>query len=558
MIAKLRIKWNCLRWIITVFIGVVSFYSCHDESDSIDPSTVFRYNEHANVTTLDPAFAKDQRNIWVCNQLYNGLVKLDKDLNVVPDLAESWEISSDGTIYTFRLKRNIHFHDTKLLYVEPKDGGMLDGDYGWSHMRTVNAEDFKYSLSRLTDPEVASPGAWTMAGVEEITALDKYTFQIKLERPNPTFLGILTMKYCSVVPKEVVEDDEQLFRSHPIGTGPFYLRRWEENVKMVLRKNIHYHEDDSAGNSLPYLEAVAISFKPDKQSEFLEFVQGNIDFVNGLDPSYKDELLTSEGTLKEKYEASVKLEKQPFLNTEYLGLNLKDDGPLQSPSIRKALNIGFDRVKMIKYLKNNIGRPADHGFIPLGLPAGGKVEGYNYDLRKAKELVAAYKSNNDLKRVEITINTGANYLDLCEYIQRELEKTGLNVKVEVMPPSTLRQMRKSGKLAVFRSSWIADYPDAQNYLALFYSKNKTPVGSNYTFFENETYDSLYTNSLIVNEVDKRLELYRKMDSIIIAEAPIIPLFYDESVRFISKNVRGLSNNAVNMLDLKKVRKKSAD
>ncbi|MGB5983146.1 MAG: ABC transporter substrate-binding protein [Nonlabens sp.] len=558
MRAKLLIKWNCLPWIVLVILSIVCLYSCHDESDPIDPSTVFRYNEHANVTTLDPAFAKDQRNIWVCNQLYNGLVRLDKDLNVVPDLAESWEISSDGITYTFRLKRNIHFHGTKLLYVEPTHGGMFDGDYGWSHMRTVNAEDFKYSLSRLIDPEVASPGAWTMAGVEDMTALDEHTLQIKLERPNPTFLGILTMKYCSVVPKEVVEDNEQSFRSHPIGTGPFYLRRWEENVKMVLRKNIHYHEKDSSGNSLPYLEAVAISFKPDKQSEFLEFVQGNIDFINGLDPSYKDELLTSNGKLKEKYEASVKLEKQPFLNTEYLGLNLKDEGPLRSPSIRKALNIGFDRAEMIKYLKNNIGRPADRGFIPLGLPAGGTVDGFEYDLNRAKSLVETYKKEQQVQEVKITISTGANYLDLCEYVQNELEKTGLSVNVEVMPPSTLRQMRKSGKLAVFRSSWIADYPDAQNYLALFYSENKTPIGSNYTFFENEMYDSLYTKSLKVNEVDKRLQLYSKMDSIIIAEAPIIPLYYDESVRFISKNVKGMSSNAVNMLELKKVRKKSAD
>ncbi|ARN79136.1 ABC transporter substrate-binding protein [Nonlabens spongiae] len=540
-----------LLLLCTLFLGLES---CQSDSEAIDPATVFRYNEHANVTTLDPAFAKDQRNIWVCNQLYNGLVRLDKDLNVVPDLAGSWDISEDGTLYTFRLKRNIHFHNTELLFVEPRDDGILDGNYGRSNMRTVNAEDFKYSLSRLTDPEVASPGAWTMAAVEEMTAIDEHTLQIKLKQPNPAFLGILTMKYCSVIPKEVVEDKEHAFRSNPIGTGPFYLKRWEENVKMVLRKNPHYHEEDSEGNHLPYLEAVAITFKPDKQSEFLEFVQGNLDFINALDPSYKDELLMSNGTLKPKYKSQVNLVKQPFLNTEYLGLNLKNEGPLQDIRIRRAINLGFDRHKMIRYLKNNIGRPATSGFIPLGLPAGGNASGFIYDQKEAQSLVDAYKAENNVDQVTVKISTGANYLDICEFIQQELQKIGLIVEVEVLPPSTLRQMRKTGKLESFRSSWIADYPDAENYLALFYSENHTPSGSNYTFFENKTFDSLYLNSQRVADPEQRKQLYRKMDSILIDQAPVVPLYYDESIRFVSKNVIGLEGNAVNALDLKSVRK----
>ncbi len=545
------------NWAIFPFVlSVILFFteSCQSDSKAIDPTTVFRYNEHANVTTLDPAFAKDQRNIWVCNQLYNGLVRLDKDLNVVPDLAESWDVSKDGTLYTFQLKRNIHFHDTELLFVEPRDDGIFDGNHGWSNMRTVNAEDFKYSLSRLTDPEVASPGAWTMSGVEEMTAIDEHTLQIKLEQPNPAFLGILTMKYCSVVPKEVVENDEQNFRSNPIGTGPFYLKRWEENVKLVLRKNPHYHEQDSAGVPLPYLEAVAITFKPDKQSEFLEFVQGNLDFINALDPSYKDELLTSKGTLKPKYESQINLVKQPFLNTEYLGLNLKNEGPLKDIRIRRAINLGFDREKMIRYLKNNIGRPATSGFIPLGLPAGGVISGFAYDQNEARSLVEQYKAENHVDQVTVKMSTGANYLDICEFIQQELQRVGLTVEVEVLPPSTLRQLRKTGKLESFRSSWIADYPDAENYLSLFYSENHAPSGSNYTFFENKNYDSLYLKSKQVSDLQQRKQLYRKMDSLIINQAPIVPLYYDESVRFVSWKVKGLDGNAVNALDLKSVRK----
>lgn len=513
--------------------------SCTDATQKIDDRTVFRYNEHANITTLDPAFAKDQRNIWACNQLYNGLVALDKDLNIVPDLAQSWTISEDALSYTFDLKKGVFFHE----------------DPAFAKARTVTAHDFKYALERLQDPELAAPGAWVMDPVERIEVHHEYQLTIHLKEVFPAFLGLLTMKYCSVVPREAVEFYGNELRKNPVGTGPFYLKRWEENVKMVLRRHPNYFETDAQGTSLPYLEAIAISFKPDKQSEFLEFAQGNIDFINGLDPSYKDELLTSNGDLKPKYRTTVTLKKHPFLNTEYLGINLKSGGDaLKSPLIRKAMNLGFDRVKMIKYLRNNVGKPALNGFIPVGLPAGGKAAGYEYQPELAAQLIQQYKELFPDHPPSISISTGANYLDLCEYIQRELEKIGLKVAVEVMPPSTLRQMRKAGNLEVFRSSWIADYPDAENYLALFYSKNQAPSGSNYTFFKDSIYDHLYERSLKLGNLEERLPLYQKMDQIIIDQAPIVPLFYDESVRFISKKVQGLESNGVNMLSLKTVRK----
>jgi peptide/nickel transport system substrate-binding protein len=498
----------------------------------VDTQTVFRYNEHANVTSLDPAFAKDQRNIWVCNLLYNGLVKLDKDLEVVADLASHWKIDETGTIYTFYIKRDIYFNDA------------------FAKARTITAQDFKFSLERLSSPELASPGAWVMSNVDHIKAIAPLQLQVILKQPFPAFLGLLSMKYCSVVPK-----GSSKLREQPIGTGPFYLKKWQENVKMVLRKNNLYFEKDIKGNSLPYLEAVAITFKTDKQSEFLEFAQGNLDFINAIDPSYKDELLTTDGELKEKYKATVHLEKAPFLNTEYLGIKIDHNTPeLQSKKMRQALNLGFDRDKMIKYLRNNIGTPAHNGFIPNGIPAGGAVKGYSYDPERARSLVADYKKKTGEQNPSITINTGANYLDLCEFIQKELQNVGIEVQVEVMTPSSLRQARKSGQLGIFRSSWIADYPDAENYLSLFYSKNFAPHGPNYTHFKNATYDLFYEESLKTRSPKKRKELYKKMDSIVIEEAPIIPLYYDQSVRFISKQVIHLKSNAINMLDLTRVRK----
>lgn len=527
------IKYGCFLLFILLFI------SCGTDDIAIDSSTVFSYNEHANITTLDPAFAKDQRNIWACNLIYNGLVKLDKNLEVVPDLAASWTISQDALTYTFRLKDDVYFHENSAF----------------AKARKVTATDFKYSLERLIDPAVASNGAWVMTHVEHIKVIDAETLVIELKQAFPAFLGLLTMKYCSVLMPEAVAHYGNSYRSNPVGTGPFYLKRWEENVKMVLRKNQQYHEQDSTGHALPYLEAVAITFKSDKQSEFLEYAQGNLDFINAIDPSYKDELLTTTGALQPKYESTTQLIKAPFLNTEYLGFYLDSNTPeIKSKPLRQAINKGFDRKKMIKYLRNNIGIPATSGLIPAGLPAGGVVKGYEYNRTEAIELVQQYIAATGNKNPSITITTGANYLDLCEFIQKELEKIGITTSVEVMPPSTLRSNRSAGQLDIFRSSWIADYPDAENYLSLGYSKNFSPNGPNYTHFKNETYDLLYEQALRLPSATDRKELYIKMDSIIINEAPIVPLYYDESVRFISKKVTGLETNAVNMLDLTRVRK----
>lgn len=525
------------QFLFLFFTGTL-LISCGNDSEKNKDHLVFRYNEFANISSLDPAFAKDQRNIWPCNQLYNGLVQLDENLNVQPDLAKSWTISDSGKTYTFLLRTDVFFHKNAI--------------FGKDSTRTVKSDDVAFSLKRLTDPQVASPGSWVLRNVESFETVNDSVFKIHLKQTFPAFLGLLSMKYCSVIPTEMEQLD---FRTSPIGTGPFHFKRWEENEKLVFRRNELYFEKDEHGNQLPYLEAVAITFLTDKQSEFLQFAQGNIDFLSGLDPSYKDELLTIEGKLREKYADRVRMKTSPYLNTEYLGIYLDSELPEnKSLLLRKAINYGFDRTKMITYLRNGIGFPGVNGIIPKGLPGFADLEGYTYQPEKAAELVETYKQNTGDKNPGIAISTSAIYVDLCEYIQRELQKIGIEASVNVMPPSTIRQQRSIGELQVFRASWIADYPDAQNYLSLFYSKNFSPNGPNYTHFSSNEFDKLYEKSLQTTEDKKRIALYTKMDSIIIAHAPIVPLYYDEVVRFTQKNVSGLGINPVNMLDLSRVKK----
>ncbi len=257
--------------ILTITFSLI--VSCNKNTKKLNDLLVFKYNEHKNIGSLDPAFSKDIADIWATNQLFNGLAQMDDQLNVKPCIAKSWSISEDALTYSFILRNDVYFHKDAL--------------FGKDSTRTVVAKDFEYSFNRLLDKQVASPGSWVLEKVEEVKVLNDTLFEIKLKQPFPAFLGLLTMKYCSVVPKEIVEHYGSDFRSHPIGTGPFKFKRWEENIKLVFRKNTNYFETDDNGIKLPYLEAVAITFLPDKQSEFLQFAQGNIDFVSGLDAPWR-------------------------------------------------------------------------------------------------------------------------------------------------------------------------------------------------------------------------------------------------------------------------------
>lgn len=526
--------------IIFALTAILFAVGCSKE----DPNAqlkIFRYNEHASVSSLDPAFSRTQSNNWIVNQLFNGLVQLDDSLKIQPDIAKKWTISNQGLRYTFILRDDVFFH--KSIAFKTADS-----------TRRVTANDFVYSFKRIEDEQTASPGKWIFQNVKSYYATGNDTLTIELKTPSASFLGLLTMKYASVVPFEAVHFFGKDFRKNPIGTGAFRFQMWKENDKLVLRKNPLYFEKDTLGVSLPYLDAVSISFLPEKQSEFLLFLQGKLDLLNAIDASYKDEIITTDGQLQPKYKDQFRMIKSDFLNTEYLGIVMDKNIPeMLDLNIRKAIACSFDKEKMMLYLRNQIGTPALGGFIPKGLAGHSSFFGYSYQPEKAALWVKQFRAKTGIQP-KITITTDASYVDLCEYIQQEVEKIGILCRIEIMPPSALRQGRASGKLSIFRSSWIADYPDAENYLALFYSKNFAPKGSNYTHFYDKHFDKLYEQSIQEDNLQKRIEYYKEMDRILMEKLPVIPLYYDQSVRFVSKHIKGLKTNPINLLQLKYVDK----
>lgn len=514
---------------------------------------VFRYNEATGIATLDPAFANDQAKIWACNHLFNGLVQLNEKLEVQPCIATRWEISEDGRKYIFHLRNDVKFHSDSLL---PQG-------------RSVKASDFVFSFGRIRDEKTASPGAWVFNMLEKdsaITAPDDSTLVLRLKTPFPPFLGLLSSAYCAVVPPEVVKVYGKDFRRHPVGTGPFRFHEWIERGALILHRNPEYFETDAQGNRLPYLDAVMVSFISDKQSAFLEFLKGKLDMISGLDASFKDDLLTRDGTIRDKYRNKFRMETGPYLNTEYLGILMDPDlpgmknNPLNDLRIRKAVSYGFDRAKMIRYLRNNLATPGTAGMVPPGLPGFDEAAdyGYNYNPDSTRILLeqAGYPGGKGLP--EIVMSSTHSYQDLCEYIQGQLSASGIRIRLEINQAAQHRQMVAKQQLSCFRASWIADYADAENYLSLFASVNKAPAGPNYTHYANPAYDKLFEEVMHETNDSARYQLYRQMDEMVMRDAPVIILYYDRVLRLSRNNIQGLQMNSMNLLTLKSVKKTDAD
>ena len=625
---KLRYKFKLIAnaltahgsQLIALILFLLLFSSCVKNNSSDENLKIFKYNESAGILTLDPIYAKDLPHIWACNQIFNGLVAFDDEMNVVPAIAKSWNISDDGMTYTFILRDDVWFHEDEC-FEKTTDNRQQTTDIvqnisatqqlSNSATRRVTAQDFVYSFNRVLDRKLNSSGNWIFSNVKRQRTTDngqqtfEYAFnavndtvlEIELSQPFPAFLGILSMSYASVVPHEAVEYYGTEFGRHPVGTGPFKYQYWKEGVKLVFRKNPNYFEfektprrqdtktpsdfelatqqlSNSATQRLPYLDAISISFIIDKQVAFMEFIKGKFHFMSGIDARYKDELLTRDGQLRSEYEDEIYLIREPYLNTEYLAFFLGDDDTLgkeRSLALRQAVSYSIDREKMLRYLRNGIGTPGNNGIIPAGLPGysvetqdiasqiqktqnvaslhDGVTIGYPYNPKKAEQLL----KDNDLIGYELKLYTTQDYIDIAKFVQSALTEIGLNCRVEEMMPAALREKRANGNLSFFRSSWVADYPDAENYLSLFTTNNFTPQGPNYTHYSNAKFDELYQKSLTCNDLEERAKIYHEMDSLMMTEAPVVILFYDEVLRFVNKNVEGLGSNPTNMLNLKKVR-----
>lgn len=546
--------------LITATLLVFIFISCSDDKRR---ENYFRYNEAQGIENLDPVLSSNYPAIWPLMQCMEGLLEYDKEMNLIPNLADTFFISEDALIYTFRIRKNISYHDNSCF---PN-----------GKARSVEASDFKYCFERLCDSRTKSRGMWLfrdkVKGTEEfITSIQENKFDVKeingikapddstliitLVKPFAPFLSLLTMPYTFVYPKEAVEHYKDKFGFNPIGTGPFKYVKWDFDRELQFDKNKNYWKKNNDGSDIVQISGFKVYFIRSAETEFLDFREGKLDY-HSPSPELLTQILGTDMKLLPEY--NFEMIKQPWLNTVYLAVQLdeKMPGGINNPLsgnklLRQAISYAIDREKIIRYVLKFKGLPAENGPIPKGMPGYSKdIIGFKFNREKAKELLkeAGYPEGRGLK-LKLTISNEETQKLIGEAVQAQLREIGIDVELDFMQGSTLRSAQVGGELAFWRANWGADYFDPENFMALFYSKNKTPNGPNYTHYSNPKVDSLYDLGLILTDFKQRVKVYHEMEKIIIEDAPWILLLYNEILYLINKNISGMYIDGLNNLVLK--------
>jgi ABC-type transport system substrate-binding protein len=451
------------------------------------------YRLNANPTTLDPAFVVDVAGGTLSAKIFNGLVKLDKDLRPVPDVAEKWSVSGDGLTYMFHLRQGLTFSNNK----------------------NVTASDFKYSFKRILDPGTHSPNTWVLekiAGAKEFMAgkkddvsglrvLGDYTIEIKLEKPFAPFLYLLTMTAAYVVPRDEVSKLGPDFGSHPVGTGPFVLKEWlpDREIRLVRRDD---YFDKKAG-----VRGIIYRVIPEDLTAMTEFESGNLDVISipGAEysmfrksPKWKD-LITS-----------VKA-----IDTYYIGLNCSRP-PFDNVELRRAMNFAIDRRRLLATFFEKRGRIA-LGPVPDVLRKWDAVDLYEYDPQRARAIIA--REGLLGKTVNLYITADQEVVDMAEFIQSYIKKAGLNVRIHQLEWSAFKEAINRSEPDMFWLGWWADYPDAEDFLfPLFDSSNIGPAG-NRARYRNPAVDRLIELGQQTLNETKRNKYYQSAEQIIVQEAP---------------------------------------
>jgi oligopeptide transport system substrate-binding protein len=551
-----------MQKLLAFLCTLILWVSCGKHTEEADNRAVFRMNLFAGLSTLDPAYASDQSAGWMCGQVFNGLLEFDSTLSLKPSLCRDWSVGDSGLTYRFQLRTDVWFHPSPL--------------FGADSTRRMVAADVAYSFTRICDPSVAAKGFWIFNGkvagvdayhegkaqqVSGFEVVDDSTFVIRLDKPFAPFPNLLAMAYASVVPHEVVAHYGKDFRSHPIGTGPFRFKSWNENVSLILLKNENYWEWEG-GQRLPMLDAVQVRFIRERLTEFTELCQGRLDFVNGIDKATKDEVFDSRGQVKESYQKRFRFQMSPQLNTEYVAilvdstLPAAQGHPLTDRRVRQALNYAIDRQALVAYVLNGNGYPATSGMIPSGMPGfdADSVPGFNFDPDRAARLLAEAGYPGGKGIPVLNLNSVPAYQGAMEFVQKSWERIGLTVAIENMDGPALREKASKGEINLWRAGWIADYPDGENYLGLFSSSQIPPNGPNRMRYRNATFDQQFALAQAEPRDSLRFAQYRAMERMVLQDAPVVLLYYDRIVRLVSPRVTGLYTNATNMLYLKRVRK----
>ncbi len=526
---------------------------------------VFRVNENGDLSSLDPVAINDVTSAHIAENIYDNLLSFDEHLELVPELAKSWTVSEDGRTYTYHLHDDVYFHDDPCF----------PGGKG----RKMTAHDVKYSLSRACDfraktksydyfrgkvdgadeyyesthkafEQGGEPG---VRGVRGFVVVDDTTFSIHLVKPFAPFRHYVALTSMGIHAHEAVEHYGANFFKNPVGTGPFEFVSWSDGRDLKLVANRKYWKYDDAGNRLPLLEAVRFTFMKDDKMQLLEFQAGNLEESYRIANEFFGDIVDENKKPKGKY-AKYNLLHATAASTQFYGF-LTTDPVLRDKRIRQAFNLAIDRRRIIRYvLRGQAAGPAEHGFVPPTMPGyhTDSVRGYSFDPVRAKRLLAeaGYPDGKGLPEITLQLNAGGGRnISIAEAIQGML-KENLNVSIGLRQIEFAQHLQSidEGKAPFFRLGWVADYPDPETFLNLYYGKLVPKDGGispiNSVRYQNPKFDALFEQALATTDEAKRMELYRQAEQIAIDDAPMLLIFHDEDYRFIQPYVMDYRNNAM--------------
>jgi oligopeptide transport system substrate-binding protein len=525
-------------------------------------------NEVDGYISLYPHLITDETSVNIATQIYDGLVRFDPKnvTQVLPDIAQSWEVDASGLAYTFKLNKGVFFHDNPCF---PNEKG-----------RELKASDIKYSFELLctssknnqlfetsfkglvvgADNYYNSSRSGKTAELVGVTVLDDYKLQIKLTSPTSSFLYILAGPAGFIIPHEAVE---KYGVDAVVGTGPFLVNNTPTKERIQLLRNPHYHRTDSLGNRLPFLDSIDISFISSKLSELEAFQKGDIDLIFGLPASSISEMVEANIADFTSKNPKYFLQRNPEYATHYYKFNIYRK-PFDNRKVRQAFSYAIDREKIISDVLNTEAfGPGICGLTPPSMSGYDitEIKGYNYNPEKAKKLLAesGYPNGKDFPHVTIEINSGGGkFIDVVEEVKKQL-KAVLNIDLDyvVVPFIQKWEDEKIMKAEMFRSAWLADYPSPENFLRTLYGANipeslDTPSYPNTIRYKNRIFDSLFEAGLSSKNQEESYSNYLKAEQIMMQDAPVLILWYGEKLKMNHSYVKNFYFNPMNHKDFSEV------
>jgi oligopeptide transport system substrate-binding protein len=521
---------------------------------------MFNYNESTPVRGLFPLGITQLTSYRLAAQIYEGLVRIDAtDLSIQPALAASWEVDPTNTIYTFELRKGVRFHDDPCF----------TGGKG----REMTGEDVLHCFTELCTPGPRNQLSWlfqdlvlgagarinaALAGrepppVKGLELLDDDRLRITLSAPSSTFLQVLAHQGCWVYPKEMVARYADDLAWHPVGTGPFMLRSIKPGSSMVFERNPGYWGTDEHGNALPFLDGLRVTFEQDRAREWEAFERGTLSYYPGPERAALEAMAT-------RPEGRPRVDTAAGLSVQFYGFS-RVQAPFTDRRVRKAFSLAIDRRALVDSLLGDMASAAERGVVPQGFAdyPYDSVPQLRYDPALGQQLLreAGYASGADLPTVFLQVNNdGPAYVRVAAAVQAMLERNlGVQAVVSVLPTEQHFHRVERAKAQFWREGWVADHPDPENFLAIFYGRNAPadttePSFLNSTRYRNEAYDIRFQQAQTTIDRTERMRLLAGCERILMEDAVVLPIYHERMVRALQPWVRDLPINGMDFLQLR--------